>query len=47
LRTYANYEYLSQTPMLLALGAMAGAVTGTLGGTVSKVFPTSKSPRQA
>jgi hypothetical protein len=45
LRTYANYEYVSLTPMLLTLGAMAGAVTGTLGGAVSKMFQTSRSPR--
>jgi hypothetical protein len=38
LRAYANYEYISQTPVLLALGAIAGAVSGALGGVVCGVI---------
>ena len=35
LRAYANYTYISGTPIALALGAAAGAVSGALGGAMS------------
>ncbi len=37
LRTFANYEYLVGTPLLLMLGAGAGTVCGVVGGTLNKV----------
>ena len=35
LRAYANYEYATMTPMLIALGAIAGSISGALGGLVN------------
>jgi hypothetical protein len=32
LRSYANYEYIRQTPILVGIGAAAGAAAGALGG---------------
>ena len=43
-RAYANYEYVSQTPQLLALGAIVGAVSGALGGAVSGLIRMTNSP---
>jgi hypothetical protein len=41
LRVYANYEYLRQSPLLLAFGAVAGGVCGAVGGLVSGICRTS------
>lgn len=38
LRLYATYEYLTISPILLALGAGAGALSGALGGAVSDMI---------
>jgi hypothetical protein len=35
LRLYATYEYLTISPLLLALGVCAGALSGAVGGAVS------------
>jgi hypothetical protein len=35
LRTYANYEYVRMTPLIIAVGAVAGAVSGVLGGALN------------
>jgi hypothetical protein len=32
LRTYANYEYIRGTPTIIALGAIAGSLSGAIGG---------------
>jgi hypothetical protein len=37
LRAYANYEYATMTPMVIALGAIAGSISGVLGGLVNMV----------
>jgi hypothetical protein len=37
LRAYANYEYATLTPMVLALGAIAGSISGVVGGLVNMV----------
>ena len=34
LRVYANYEYLRQSPLLLALGAIVGGLCGSVGGSI-------------
>jgi hypothetical protein len=44
LRAYANYEYATQTPMLLTLGGIAGAVSGALGGAISRVTRSPSAP---
>jgi hypothetical protein len=46
LRAYANYEYTTQTPLLLAVGAIAGALSGALGGAVNGVIRSSSAPSQ-
>jgi hypothetical protein len=38
LRAYANYEYLTGTPTLLAVGLAVGALCGAVAGTVSGVL---------
>ena len=35
LRVYANYEYLRTTPLVVGIGAAAGALAGLLGGTAA------------
>jgi hypothetical protein len=40
LRAYANYEYVSGTPLLLAIGGGAGAVCGMVSGAIHKVLRT-------
>ena len=37
LRVYANYEYLRQSPLLLALGAIVGGLCGSVGGAISGI----------
>lgn len=37
LRVYANYEYLRLSPLLLALGAVAGGLCGTVGGLINGI----------
>jgi hypothetical protein len=37
LRAYANYEYVTHAPVGIALGAIAGAISGGLGGLVHSV----------
>jgi hypothetical protein len=37
LRTYANYEYVKMTPIVIALGAIVGSISGAIGGVVSAV----------
>ena len=37
LRTYANYEYVKGTPLVIALGAIVGSISGAIGGIVSVV----------
>ena len=37
LRAYANYEYFSGTPILLALGAVAGGLCGMVGGLINGI----------
>jgi hypothetical protein len=37
LRTYANYEYVKLTPVVIALGAIVGSISGAMGGVVSMV----------
>jgi hypothetical protein len=37
LRLYVNYEYLASMPMIVALGAIAGSISGVLGGVVNVV----------
>lgn len=37
LRVYANYEYVTMTPLLIALGTIAGSISGALGGLVNMV----------
>ena len=37
LRVYANYEYLRQSPLLLALGVVAGGFCGTVSGVISGI----------
>jgi hypothetical protein len=37
LRAYANYEYVTLTPMMIALGAVAGSISGMVGGLVNVV----------
>jgi hypothetical protein len=37
LRAYANYEYATLTPMVIALGAIAGSISGVVGGLVNMV----------
>lgn len=37
LRAYANYEYAALTPMVIALGTIAGAISGGVGGVVRSV----------
>jgi hypothetical protein len=44
LRAYANYNYISGTPIAIALGAIAGAVSGAAGGAASAVLRTSNDP---
>ena len=39
LLSYANYEYVTGTPLLVAIGATAGALVGTLGGLVARFSP--------
>lgn len=41
LRGYANYEYLTETPTLLALGAAMGGFCGMLAGTINRILRTS------
>ena len=38
LRTYANYEYVRQFPILLMLGAVVGGFCGTLGGAINGIL---------
>ena len=47
LRAYANYMYVSQTPLLLALGAIAGAVSGALGGAAGRLIRMSDGPSRS
>jgi hypothetical protein len=35
LRAYANYEYVRDTPIIVGIGAAAGAIAGALGGTAA------------
>jgi len=44
LRTYATYEYMRMTPIVLGLGAFGRAISGALGGAVSGATRTSSSP---
>jgi hypothetical protein len=44
LQAYANYEYLKRTPLLLAIGVVAGAVSGVLAGAISGVSRTATLP---
>jgi hypothetical protein len=37
LRTYANYEYVRGTPVVVVFGAIAGSISGAIGGTVNIV----------
>jgi hypothetical protein len=37
LRLYANYEYVRLTPMMLAIGATAGSLSGALGAFVTAI----------
>jgi hypothetical protein len=37
LRAYANYEYATMTPMVIALGGIAGSISGVVGGLVNTV----------
>ena len=37
LRVYANYEYLRLSPLLLALGGVAGGFCGTVGGLINGI----------
>jgi hypothetical protein len=37
LRAYANYEYVTAMPMVIALGTLAGSLSGALGGVVNIV----------
>ena len=41
LRAYANYEYATMTPMIIALGAIAGLISGVVAGLVNAVRHTS------
>jgi hypothetical protein len=36
-RVYANYEYATMTPMVIALGAIAGSISGMAGGLANTV----------
>ncbi len=40
IRAYANYEYATMTPMVIALGAIAGSISGVVGGLVNTVWRT-------
>ena len=40
LRTYANYEYATGTPLLLLVGAAAGSICGIVSGTIQKLLRT-------
>jgi hypothetical protein len=37
LRAYANYEYAAMTPMVITLGAIAGSISGVVGGLLNTV----------
>jgi hypothetical protein len=39
LRGYAVYEYVRQTPIIVAIGAVGGAVCGTFGGAIARLRP--------
>ena len=39
LRAYATYEYVRQTPLLLAIGAVAGTVSGAFGSIAVRMRP--------
>ncbi len=39
LRAYATYEYARQTPVILAIGATAGTISGAVGGLVARLRP--------
>ncbi|HZP48642.1 MAG TPA: permease prefix domain 2-containing transporter [Vicinamibacterales bacterium] len=39
LRAYAVYEYVRQTPLILAIGAVGGALSGAVGGLVARLRP--------
>ena len=39
LRAYATYEYVRQTPLILAIGAVAGTVSGAIGGAIARLRP--------